>query len=298
MIFPHVRPVIAALFFLLAPTTGIGQSPVRVVVSILPQVWFAEKIGGREIQVSVLVGPGQSPATYDPSARQMVLLQEAELFIHAGVPFEKGLLPRINRLAEGPSITGVPPSVHSPGHDNISHDHDGLDPHSWLDPLQAQVLADTLCAAFCRLRPESEALFLSRRKELRATLENLDNELRGILSPHEGKEFFVFHPAFGHFAAAYGLTQIPIEAGGHEPGARHLAEVMDHARRAGASAIIVQPQFSRKSASAVAQSLDLEVIVLDPLARRYDDNLRKIAHTMIDLFAKTTQRNPTGETAP
>ena len=114
----------------------------------------------------------------------------------------------------------------------------------------------------------------------------LDGEVRMILSPHSGREFYVFHPAFGHFAKAYDLTQIAIEAGGHEPGARHLAEVIEHARQAGGSAIIVQPQFSQKSAGAVARSLGWKTIALDPLAPHYDSNLRKIAVTLAELFAR------------
>ena len=304
---------VSATVFALEPaeTYPADSNPIRIVVSILPQAWFAEQLGGEQVAVSVLVGPGQSPATYDPSAKQMARLQQSDLFFFAGVPFEKGLLPRIARMTEGPVLAGVAVSqpaaaeesgapdrraVHDHGADD--HGHDGLDPHTWLDPLQAQVLADTMFAALCRLRPASREVFRSRREELRETLNYLDQDVRTKLLPFRGRDFYVFHPAFGHFAAAYGLNQIAIEAGGHAPGARHLAGVIDRAREAGASAILVQPQFSRKSAAAVARSLDIEVISLDPLARDYDTNLRGIAETLSELFTGRHQPDPHRKNSP
>jgi zinc transport system substrate-binding protein len=278
---------------LLAPVTGHAENsgePTRLhlVVSILPQAWFAEQIGGDGVDVSVLVGPGQSPATFDPSARQMANLLEAELFVTAGVPFERGLLPKITRLPRRPIIVGVPvPEAAGRVSSEASHGHDhgGLDPHTWLDPTQAQALADTMCAAMCRLRPQSRSEFQSRREILRDTLDDLDQTIGEMLAPFSGREFYVFHPAFGHFGAAYRLIQVAIETDGHEPGARHLADVIGRAKASGATAIIVQPQFSRKSAESVARSLAVEVIALDPLAREYDANLLEIARTLKAHFA-------------
>lgn len=266
------------------------SGPVDLTVSILPQQWFAEKIGGAMVLTTVLVGPGQSPATFDPGPRQMAALQDTEVFVRAGVPFERGLLPKISAMRNGPVICGLPVEEAAAGrHDGHGHHHHGLDPHNWLDPRQASALADSMCATLCRLRPGSAGSFLGDRDRLRVQLEELDREIAGILAPHRGRKFFVFHPAFGHFAAAYGLVQVAIEDDGHEPGARHLADVIETARAEGATAIIVQPQFSRKSAEAVARSLDLDVIALDPLAADYDVNLLEIARTLAGLFERGTR---------
>ena len=95
----------------------------------------------------------------------------------------------------------------------------------------------------------------------------------------------MFHPAFGHFAAAYGLVQVSVETGGHEPGPRHLADVIERARALGVRSVIVQPQFSRKSAETVAAAIDADIVVLDPLAADYEDNLLHMARTLASRFA-------------
>lgn len=291
--------LVLGLLLLLLPAgtqARAGQAKLAVTVSILPQAWFVERIGGDLVDVAVLVGPGHSPATFEPTPRQLAQLQGADLFVASGVPFERGLVPRIMAMSRSPRICGplpetggIPEPVHDHDHD---HDHGGIDPHTWLDPVQAQAMADTICAELSRLAPESAPVFAANLTAVRTRLTALDSEIRTLLAPYQGHRFYVFHPAFGHFAAAYGLIQVPVEDEGHEPGARQLATVIEQAKGSGARAIIVQPQFSRKSAGTVARAAGLEVVELDPLARDYDTNLRHMATVLADLFAREKAARP------
>jgi zinc transport system substrate-binding protein len=275
----RVRQAAIWLAFSLLPQVDLGravaEAPLSVFVSILPEAGLVTEIGGPEVTVAVLVGPGQSPETYAPTPRQMAALAGSRLLISAGVPFERGLLPRISGIADALVIAGPRPPWGDSGH---GHEHDdSLDPHAWLDPVQGMALADTICFHLSRLRPASAAAFAARRDGLCARLVRLDREIQDMLAPFAGQEFFVFHPAFGHFARRYGLVQVPVEADGHEPGARQLGQVIARAKAAGARVIVVQPQFSQRSARAVARDVGAEVLVLDPLAVDYEANLRHIA---------------------
>ena len=146
-------------------------------------------------------------------------------------------------------------------------------------------MADTISLRLQILVPTESEVILERCRILKERLTLLDEQVRDILAPYRGRIFIVFHPAFGHFAAAYGLVQVPVEAGGHEPGPRHLAEVIEKARASGARSVVVQPQFSRKSAATVAAAINAEVVVLDPLAADYGTNLLHLAHTLAEGFA-------------
>jgi zinc transport system substrate-binding protein len=86
----------------------------------------------------------------------------------------------------------------------------------------------------------------------------------------------VFHPAWGYFADTYGLTQVPIEREGKEPGARALAALIDQAKREKTQVVFVQPQFDKRSAVQVAQAIGGAVVAVDPLAPDYIDNLRRV----------------------
>ena len=261
----------------LVSLAGAAEIPVQVSVSIMPQAWFVEEIGGDLVEVSVLVGPGHSPATYEPTPKQMAILEQANLFLAAGVPFEQGLVPRIRSLPRAPVIAG--PEAEGHGH------HHDTDPHTWLDPIQAIAMADTISRHLQAMIPEQAEAIRKREKILARQLTEIHDEIGRILAPFEGRSFFVFHPAFGHFAKAYGLVQVSVEAGGHEPGPRHLAETIDRARDAGARTVIVQPQFSRKSAETVADAIGARIVVLDPLGADYPANLMKIARALAESSA-------------
>jgi zinc transport system substrate-binding protein len=265
----------------LAPIEALA-APVKVTVSILPQEWFVEQVGGDLVEVSVLVGPGHSPATYEPTPRQMAILEQADLFLAAGVPFEQGLVPRVEALPSAPVVAGQRPGPHG-------HHHD-IDPHTWLDPAQAMAMADTVSLRLQTLIPAKAETIEERCSSLKDHLAKIAKQARDILAPYQGRTFFVFHPAFGHFAAANGLVQVSVETGGHEPGPRHLADVIERARALGVRSVIVQPQFSHKSAQTVAEAIDADIVVLDPLAADYDTNLVHLARTLADLFAAESMK--------
>jgi len=267
---PRPLPPLLAVAVLLVSWSAVAraEAPLTVFVSILPQQEMVREIGGAEVRVEVLVGPGQSPAVYEPTPRQMAALSQASIFFAAGVPFEKGLLPQIKALSPAPRISGPRPAPHE------------IDPHTWLDPVQAMAQADTVCQQLSRLRPAAAAEFAARRDARHRRLATLDQKIQQLLSPCQGDTFFVFHPAWGHFARRYGLVQVAVEAHGHEPGARQLAGVMDHLARLHARAIFVQPQFSRRSARMLAEATGAEILVLDPLAPDYEANLWRIATTL------------------
>lgn len=273
-------PAWAALALAVAlPGPGSAAPALRVAVGIPPQAWLVSRVAGPAVQVSVLVAAGQSPENFAPSPRQVADLQGAEAYFSAGVAFELGLLPRLAAMPGGPRLAGRRPVSERHGTDGGDED-----PHAWLDPHEAAAFADTVCRVLSELEPAGAAGFAQGRDALKAELEALDAELANGLAGCRGREFFVFHPAYGHFAARYGLRQVAVEDHGHEPGARHLAETIERARAVGARAILVQPQFPQRSADAVAASIGGRVLVADPLEADYPACLRRLASVLQDVL--------------
>jgi zinc transport system substrate-binding protein len=157
-----------------------------------------------------------------------------------------------------------------------------MDPHTWLAPKLAEVQAESIRDELARLDPDASALYDANLAALRTELMNLDEQIAEMLESLEGREMFVFHPAWGYFARAYGLKQVPIEIEGKEPAPRELQQVIELAREESFQAIFVQPQFSDASARAIASEVGAEIIRLDPLARDYLANMREMARDIRD----------------
>ncbi len=304
-----IAPVILAL---LATGLGAGRvsgddpppadSPgVSVFVSILPQAYFVDRIGGPFVTTHVMVGPGESPASYDPPPRRMAELAGADLYFAIGVPMEAPILPHIRRSfprvsivdtrtgigdVDEPDSEGAESDDHHPTERHAADEHaHGPDPHVWLDPMLAKTQAAVIADALARFDTTHAPIYLENLSVLSADLDSLDAEIRALLAPVRGAELVVFHPAFGYFAKAYGLKQVAIERGGLAPGPKYLAGVLQDARKRGVSAIFSQPQFSLSSTEAIAHEIGVEVRILDPLARDYMRNLRQMAVEIRDALA-------------
>ena len=277
----------ASVVLLAAGTLARATEPtvVSAFCSIAPQEFFIERVGGDLVSVKVLVGPGQSPHTFEPTPRQMAELAESDVYFAIGLPFENRLLGRVEELGSGIQVVdtseGIPRRRVEDAHRRDGEhggEHRGLpDPHTWLNPRFAKMQARNICNALKELVPEHGEEFETNLSRLLHDLDALDAELMDALGPLAGESIYVFHPAFGYFTDAYGLRQVPIELGGMEPSARELAGLIYHATSAGVRVIFVQPQFSTRSARAIAEDIGGAVVPIDPLSADYMDNLRSIA---------------------
>ncbi|HSO83804.1 metal ABC transporter solute-binding protein, Zn/Mn family [Thiocapsa sp.] len=278
------------LFVLLVlPALACAADPLTVFVTVVPQETFVSRIGGEHVRVNALVRAGQDPHAYEPTARQIAALAEADLYVRVGVGFEDAWMPRL--LAANPRMrvldaqdgielrrkaAGRDQGDPDHGHDH-GHDHGDVDPHVWTSPARVKIMGARIRDALADLAPEYAADFAANYNRFAADLDALDTEIRARLAGVENRRFMVYHPAWGYFAEDYDLEQVAIEREGKEPGARALAAMIEQARREGIRVIFVQPQLNPSSAEQVARSIGGQVAVIDPLSGDYFENLRRVA---------------------
>ena len=284
-----ITVVLITLFF----STGCGRSDevrpskLNVFTSILPQKYFVERIGGDRVNVSVLVGPGKSPATYEPLPDQVIALSRADIFFTVGVSFEHAFIPKIEKSLQALKIIDTSAGIkkrflEAPGHEehgDDGHDHRerAVDPHIWMSVTLVKKQAENIYNALAEKDPEGRVFYKKNYDDFIAELDRLNDELKQALAPLRGSTLFVFHPAFGYFADEYGLKQVAIETGGKEPSPSALEAVIKKAKSEKVRIIFVQPEFSQKSAKAIAGAIGGTVVVLNPLSPDYIKNIQSIA---------------------
>ncbi len=280
--------------FGVGPGMAEGEA-LRVIVSVPPQQTFVERVGGRHVEVHTMVRPGYDPHTYEPTPRQLAALSDAALYVRIGVPFEHAWMGRIRSANREMRILDAHSGLdlHNPsghdhkeghggaiaeqGHRDKHHPADERDSHVWTDPILVKRMAGRIRDKLIGLDPGNAEDFRRNYRAFAAELDALDREIRSLLAPMSNRKFMVFHPTWDYFAAAYGLTQIPIEKAGKEPGPRALMALIEQARRERIKVIFVQPQFSGRSAEQVARAIGGQVLAIDPLAADYVANLRRVA---------------------
>jgi zinc transport system substrate-binding protein len=246
-----------------------GDDRLMVTVSILPQAYFVQEVGGGLVAVNVMVEPGANPATYEPRASQMRALSDSDCYVSIGVPFEEAWLDRIS--AANPDMVLVDSTA---GVELRTFPNGVVDPHIWLSPRRVAIQAQTIAQALINLDPDHEAEYLANLERFQEEVEGLDLRIAEMLEPYSGEAFVVTHPSWAYFAEDYSLEMIPIEVGGQEPSAAELTDLVKRAQREGVRVVFAQPQFSTEDAEIVADEIGGEVLLIDPLAEDWAANLK------------------------
>jgi len=265
----------------------------HVAVGVAPVENFAKKIGGGLVQVTQLVPGGADAHTYEPKPSQMRAIAAASVYLSCGLEFEEAWEPRLKganpKLVFVHTDAGLQKMPMPEGHGHHEH-HDAkakaghgheeeMDPHVWVAPSQARLMAVKIADAFSKADPANAKTYAANLKAFTQEIDALDGRIKELFRdvPPQKRGFLVFHPAWGYFARDYGLTQTAIEFEGKEPTPKRLGAIVTQAKAKGAKVIFVQPQMSRRTASVIAQAIGGRLVEADPLAEDWAANLLKVA---------------------
>ncbi len=304
----RTKKAIAILSFLLLGilTISCASSPeassdqINVTVSIIPQKYFVERVGGEHVNVNIMVGAGSSPHTYEPKADQMTALSDADVYFGIGVDFENAWMDRIadaNTSMEivdlSSSLEKMPMTSHHHHEDEeaeesheTSEEEGNLDAHVWTSPNNASLMAETIYTTLANIDPDNEADYKANLEAFQQDISELIIEIETSLADLDSNTFIVFHPAWGYFARDFGLEQVPVEIEGSEPSAQEFASIIDEAKEENVKVIFGQPEFSTKTVDYLADEINGEVILISPLAEDWLENLRGVGNTFAEVLKK------------
>jgi zinc transport system substrate-binding protein len=268
-----------------SPAAAGGGGLLETFAGIPPVAYLVERIGGPCVTVEVLVAPGQDPHIFQPTPRQVIELSRARLFFRVGLPFEDRL---VERVAGGPAHFAIVDTAAGivrlesphpcPLPEGEGDDDEGpFDPHVWLSPPNLKTMAANVAAALCQADPRHAEVYSTNLAALQAELDALHLRIAQSLAPYRGQAFYVFHPAFGYFAEAYGLRQESVEVEGKPPTPRQVFALVAKARNDRVKIIFLQPQFNEQIAASIAQAIGGTVTPMDDLARDVPANLDDVA---------------------
>jgi len=266
-----------------------------ITVSILPQKYFIENIAGDYFTVNVMIPPGASPVTYEPTPKQMQELNASDVYFRIGhIEFEKSWMNRFKNIHPQMKIVDLSENAHliePKGNDNENHlhkghHHHGIDPHIWVSPKEVKKQATLIYQYFIKNYPNLDTLFTPNYQKFIREIDKLDQYATQRLEPFKGEKFLIFHPALSYLARDYGLEQVSIEIDGKEPTPANMQEVIRIARSENINIIFVQKQFSKHNAEVIAEEIDGTVVQINPLDYHWDKSIRYIIDRIVDSYTK------------
>ena len=247
-------------------------------VSILPLRSLVQGIVGDDFDIEVLVPPGASPETFEPTPRQFVGLNKARMVFNVGlIDFETMLLAKVEDQAKVVDLSrGIELITGTCSHGSHGHKHThGIDTHVWKSPRAFQKMAENAYEAIREAYPDS-VKYETNYRLLQQELKALDERTAARIAASDVEYFIIYHPALTYYARDYGLRQIAIEADGKEPSAKQLTQLIRQAREDGVRRILYQSQFPASAVEVIARDIDAEYAEVDPLREDVIANIEEI----------------------
>lgn len=264
----------------------------RVLVSIAPYIEIAQKIGGKHIEVELVVPQGADSHNYEPTPKQIQQAAQSKLWFTLGETFEKKMQKALQ--SQNPALQicdlreGLPLLMETCGH----HSH-GYDPHIWMSPKLMILQAEHMGVCLEELLPDNKAEIQDNLKQLIYELEALDLKIHKQFDNKKGLVILVAHPAYGYFCAEYGITQIAIEHQGKDPSAKELTALIEEAKKLKIKKIFTQNQYTHKGAALLAEELGAKIVTLNPYSLNYFQMMLQIAEE----FSSDTSSEPEESTS-
>lgn len=257
------------------------EGRIKAVASIFPVYDIMRQIGGDRIDTVLLLPPGASPHTFDPSPRTIQEIQDANLFVFVGAGADSWAESLVDEENVSPNSRFI--ATHLSQVVNIrrfsentseviteeedDHAEGDIDPHFWLSPENAVFIANEIATRLSQLDNENADYYRERTIDFIAQLEIRDEVWKMEMNRLEDKKLIVFHDAWYYFADHYGLEIVAsIEPfPGKSPSPKYLQSVIDEIRENNIDVLFIEPQLSADTAEAMAQNLVNKVEVLDPI---------------------------------
>jgi zinc transport system substrate-binding protein len=256
-----------------------GEETLKVAVTLPPQAEMVREVGGDHVEVQVVVPPGADPHTFEPTAGELVRLSDNTLYFRIGpglLPFEDILIGRLQEIE--PGIRVIDSSEGITLLTSTDPDEKGSpDPHIWLSLRNAEIMTAHVRDALIEADPDNAADYRAKSDEYISRLREADSEIGQALSGSGVHTILVTHPSWGYFARDYGLTQVAIGEEGKEPTARELEQLVNLAEKQKIRVIFAEPEFSVRGAEVLAAEINGTVVMVDPLAEEYLENMRHVA---------------------
>lgn len=287
--------------------------PVRaleVLTTIKPLGFIAAAITDGVSEPKVLLPTGASPHDFSLRPSDIRSINDADLVVWVGPELEGFMakpLANHSHVLTLTQVEGMPlfdyakqegheeyADEEHEGHDHdghTGHHHEGIDPHLWLGPTQAKVIARAIAVELGKQDPANKSRYEANLAAFDAKVDAKDKIIAEQMKAVNQKGYFVFHEAYGYWERHYGMS-----SKGHftvsperRPGARTLVEIRKALEEKQASCIYAEPQFSPAVIESVARNTGAKVLLLDEVGEQVPlgpDGYPQFMQQLADAFAE------------
>ncbi|MBO0999965.1 zinc ABC transporter substrate-binding protein [Bacillus sp. SD075] len=257
-----------------------------IYTTVYPLQYFTEAIGGEYVNVETIYPPGTDEHSFEPSQKDIVKMAESDLFFYIGYNLE-GFVTKAEPILskEGVGTIAVGEAVHldedeqaheeEHAHEDEGHDHGGVNPHLWLDPIYSIDMAKTIKDELTKKMPEQEEYFNSQFNKLSEKLKALDEKFAATIESGRTNKIIVSHSAYGYWEERYGLEQIGVTGltSSNEPSQKELGKIVNMAEEEDLNYVIFEQNISSKLTEIIQKEMGAKSLELHNLSVLTDKDI-------------------------
>jgi zinc transport system substrate-binding protein len=233
-----------------------NNTKLKIFASFYPIYDFVKKIGKDRVDVSTIVPASVEPHDFEPTAKQVIELQKADVIFINGAGFESW----INKIGDA-AVVDLSKDL------PIENLGSTPNPHIWLDPNLVKAYSKTIFEKLISLDPQNTDYYTNNFNEFNSKLELLNSDIKMNLTNCDLNDFIAFHDAFGYFAKRYGLTQHSISGlspeGDINP--QKITEAIKLAEQLGVNIIFSEDNIEPRLSDTIANEIGGKVMRLSPI---------------------------------
>ena len=252
-----------------------ANDKLQVVTTFYPMYDFTKNIVGDKADVSMLITGGTEPHDYEPSAKDIARIQDADVFVYNSNEMEtwvESVLANIDKkktkVIEASDAIELMEGSESEEGEEAEHGHEhGLDPHVWLDPVLVKKEVAAISDGIIEVDEKNKATYEENTKNYQGQLSELDKTFKEAFKTAKNREFVTQHAAFGYLAKQYDLKQVSISgiSPDQEPSPSELAKIEDFVKKNKVDYIYTEELASSKIAETIANATGAKMIDLNTL---------------------------------
>ncbi|HEX5036890.1 MAG TPA: metal ABC transporter substrate-binding protein [bacterium] len=270
-----MKKLLLSFVFSLLPL--IASAKINVVATLPVFASIAREVGGDRVEVTSLARGDQDPHFLDAKPSFVVKLSQADLLIHGGLELEIGWLPPIVVQARNPKINNgtagnVDLSVglnilevpQTPVNRSMGDVHPRGNPHAWLDPNNAKVMAVNIVQHLSEIDPSGKDVYNDRLKSFITKLNGKIAEWHKETEGWKGKQVVTYHKSLSYVAGWTGLDVVAnVEPKpGIPPSSRYVDELIDKTKGQPVKAILMETFYPTKLPRYLSQKTGIPLVMI------------------------------------
>ncbi|MEQ6378086.1 zinc ABC transporter substrate-binding protein [Bacillaceae bacterium S4-13-56] len=271
---------LGVILFLLLFIGGCGSSSsessddkLQIYTTVYPLQFFIQEIGGEFIESETVYPAGVDAHTYEPTAKIMTKLAEADAFIYIHPEYE-AFAAQAEKALKNQEVKIF--SIHSReelfdnethANEEDGHNHGEFDPHIWLDPIRAKELVEVLKEELVTLDPEHKDFFEERTEKLKGELDQIHQEFVDLLSTKQELKILVSHAGYGYWESRYGIEMIAVQgvSTSDEPSQKELEQIINKAQKNDMEYLIFEQNIQSNVSDILQSELGLKALTIHNL---------------------------------